>query len=82
MVRAELGNHAPVWAEVMSWVGQIVLGAYLVFILGTAVGLFAAILVATAELPVPGAGNPQSKSTTDGLGRSPDRGNFPPHLHR
>ena len=35
----------------MSWVGQIVLGAYLVFILGTVAALFATILLATFELP-------------------------------
>ena len=38
----------------MSWVGQIALGAYLVFILGTVALLFATILLATAELPSPG----------------------------
>ena len=38
----------------MSWVGQIALGAYLVFILGTVALMFATILLATAELPAPG----------------------------
>ena len=38
----------------MSWVGQIALGAYLVFILGTVALLFATILLTTAELPSPG----------------------------
>ena len=38
----------------MSWVGQIALGAYLVFILGTVALMFATILLATAELPSPG----------------------------
>ena len=33
----------------MSWVGQIALGAYLVFILGTMALMFATILLATAE---------------------------------
>ena len=38
----------------MSWVGQIALGAYLVFILGTVAVVFATILLASAELPFPG----------------------------
>ena len=44
----------------MSWVGQIALGAYLVFILGTVALLFATILLATAELPSPGKGGASS----------------------
>jgi hypothetical protein len=40
----------------MSWIGQIALGAYLVFILGTVAMLFATILLAAGEFPSPGKG--------------------------
>ena len=38
----------------MSWIGQIALAAYLVFILGTVALLLASILLATSEFPSPG----------------------------
>ena len=45
----------------MIWVGQIALGAYLVFILGTVALLLASVLLATAELPSPGKEGASSK---------------------
>ena len=42
----------------MSWIGQIALGAYVMFILGTVTMLFATILLATCALPTPGGGTP------------------------
>ena len=40
----------------MSWIGQIALGAYVMFILGTVTMLFATILLVTCALPTPGGG--------------------------
>jgi hypothetical protein len=49
----------------MSWVGQIALGAYLVFILGTVAALFATILLATFELPSRGKDGCSSEALPD-----------------
>ena len=45
----------------MSWVSQIALGAYLVFILGTVALLLVSILLATSEFPSPGKGGAASR---------------------
>ena len=45
----------------MSWVGHIMLGAYLTFILGTVVFLFATTLLATSAEPSLGKGGASSQ---------------------
>ena len=45
----------------MSWIEQIALGAYLVFIVGTVAVLFATILLAAFELPSSGQVGPSSQ---------------------
>jgi hypothetical protein len=49
----------------MSWIGQIALGAYLVFFLGTVAALFASILLATCEFPSPGNNGFSSQALPD-----------------
>jgi hypothetical protein len=45
----------------MSWIGQIVLAAYVVVVLGTVAALLVTVLVSTTKLPSTGKGGASSR---------------------